>query len=465
MNVRLAVALLVSFLTSCSSDARKNVPQPTRPNVLFIAVDDLNDWIGALGGHPQAATPNIDRLAEQGVLFTRAYCSAPACNPSRAAMMTGIRPSNSGIYHNSNPWREAMPNAVTLPQHFMTHGYTAMGAGKIFHGRFPDPPSWDVYYPSKTQTKPKDPEPPGRPLNGIPKTAHFDWGPVEVLDSAMGDAKVADWVIEQLGKEYDQPFFLACGIYRPHLPWYVPSEYFDAFPVDQIELPKTIENDLDDIPPLGVRRANPGRDHKNVRDYQQWHRAVQGYLASIAFADRQIGRVLDALDRSPHVGNTIVVLWTDHGWNLGEKQHWRKFALWEDTTRTPLIFVAPGVTEAGARCDRPVNLIDVYPTLLDLCNLTTRAELDGRSLKPLLVDPTAAWEPPSLTTHGRNNHALRTERFRYIRYEDGTEELYDHESDPHEWHNLARDPQSDTVKEQIARWLPSRNVEEVRAER
>ncbi len=218
-------------------------------------------------------------------------------------MMTGIRPSSSGVYHNGNPWREAMPDAVTLPQHFMAHGYTAMGAGKIFHGRFPDPPSWDAYYPSKTQTRPNDPQPPGRPLNGIPKTAHFDWGPVDVQDPAMGDAQVADWVIQQLGKEHDQPFFLACGIYRPHLPWYVPAQYFDAFPVDQIELPETIENDLDDIPPLGVQRANPGRDHKNVRDHQQWHRAVQGYLASIAFADRQIGRVLDALGRSRHAGN------------------------------------------------------------------------------------------------------------------------------------------------------------------
>jgi arylsulfatase A-like enzyme len=460
MKLRILLLLVAAWWSA--------VPAPAsaadKPNVLFIAVDDLNDWIGVLGGHPQAATPHIDRLSERGMLFTHAYCAAPACNPSRAALMTGIRPSTSGVYTNPDPWRRAMPNAVTLPQHFMQHGYTALGSGKIYHGSFPDPPSWDTYFPSKTRQKPADPLPANRPLNGIPRTAHFDWGPVDADDAAMGDAQVADWVIGQLRQEHEKPFFLACGFYRPHLPWYVPRKYFDPFPVDKIQLPETREDDLDDVPAAGVKIARPQGDHARVTAHEQWHRAVQGYLASIAFADAQLGRVLDALDRSPHRGNTIIVFWTDHGWHLGEKQHWRKFALWEEATRTPLIIVAPGVA-AGSRCDRPVNLLDIYPTLVELCGLPARTELEGVSLQPLLEDPESPWDRPSLTTHGRNNHALRSERYRYIRYADDSEELYDHQRDPREWVNLAGNPQFDHVKRELAAWFPEKNVPQVKRNR
>lgn len=448
--------LLFAVVVSISS----SVHGKEKPNVLFIAVDDLNDWIGVLGGHKQSVTPNIDRLAERGMLFANAHCAAPACNPSRAALMTGIRPSTSGCYLNSNPWRTAMPDAVTLPQHFMAHGYTAIGSGKIYHGRFPDPPSWNAYFPSKKQQKPNDPLPEGRPINGIPKTAHFDWGPVDVDDSKMGDAQVADWVIDQLGKKPDKPFFLACGFFRPHLPWFVPKKYFDQFPVDSIELPKTIVDDLKDVPAAGVKMARPSGDHARVTKHDQWQKAVQGYLASIAFTDAQIGRVLDAYDKSLQRDNTIIVFWTDHGWHLGEKQHWRKFALWEEATRTPLIVVAPGLTKSGTRCERPVNLLDIYPTLVDLCELKENKSLEGASLRPLLADPKAKWDRPSLTTHGLNNHALRGDRFRYIRYADGSEELYDHDSDPMEWKNLAADNEYDDVKQNLAKWLPKKNTPE-----
>jgi len=430
-----------------------------KPNVLFVAVDDLNDWIGVLGGHPQSKTPNIDGLASRGMLFTRCYCAAPACNPSRAALMTGIRPATSGVYRNPNPWRQAMPDAVTLPQHFMNHGYTALGSGKIYHGAFPDPPSWDEYYPSKAKQKPADPNPSQRPVNGIPRTAHFDWGPLDVQDAEMGDAQVADWVIKQLNEQHTKPFFLACGMFRPHLPWYVPAKYFDQYPLTQIELPRTLATDLDDVPPAAVRMARPSGDHAKVVKHKQWHLAVQGYLASIAFADAQIGRVLDALDHSQYADNTMIVFWTDHGWHLGEKQHWRKFALWEEATRTPLIVVGPGV-RPDSRCDRPVNLLDIYPTLIELCGLSPRDQLEGTSLTPLLADPSAEWNRPSLTTHGRQNHALRSDRYRYIRYADGSEELYDHTRDPAEWNNLAQDSKYDEVKHDLAKWLPQRNVPE-----
>ncbi len=441
-------------LASCGLGAAR---KPDRPNVLFIAVDDLNDWIGCLGGHPQTRSPNIDRLAKRGVLFPNAQCAAPACNPSRAALLTGIRPSTSGVYLNPQPWRPVMPDALTLPQHFMAHGYRATGAGKMFHGPYSDPASWHEYWPSKTRNRPGDPMPDGRPLNGIPNTAHFDWGPVAARDEDMGDWQVADWAREQLAQPHEDPFFLAVGIFRPHLPWYVPPKYFEMFPPEKVVLPKVKKTDLDDVPEIGRRMARPQGDHKKVVESDNWARAVSGYLASIAFADACVGRVLDALDASPYADNTIIVLWGDHGWHLGEKLHWRKFALWEEAARAPLMMAGPGIAKGG-ECTRPVSLMDIYPTLVDMCGLGPNERLEGRSLRPLLENPKAEWEPPALTTHGRNNHSLRSERWRYIRYRDGSEELYDHARDEMEWTNLAGDPAYDAIKKRLARYLPETNV-------
>jgi arylsulfatase A-like enzyme len=435
-----------------------------KPNVLFIAIDDLNDWIGKLDGHPQTLTPHIDRLADRGVLFANAHCAAPACNPSRAALMTGIAPYRSGVYVNPQPWKPVLGDKVTLPQHFMQHGYRAIGSGKIYHGRYPDPESWDDYWPSQTRNRPGDPTPNVKSVSGL-NMSHFDWGPVDVDDPEMGDTQVVDWVIGQLGAERDKPLFLACGIFRPHLPWYVPRKYFDRFPVDEVQLPAHRDDDLDDIPAAGVKMANPSRDHAAVCKHDQWHAAVQGYLASISYTDGQVGRLLDALDASPHADNTVVVLWTDHGWHLGEKQHWRKFALWEEATRTPLIFVAPrgtpGLaqgTPAGTRIDKPVSLLDIYPTLVALCGLPARNGLSGQSLVPLMADPAADWERPAITTHGRLNHAIRTDRWRYIRYADGSEELYDHDADPMEYANLAGRAEYEAIKQKLSAWLPKENV-------
>lgn len=431
-------------------------PAGQRQNVLFIAIDDLNDWIGCLGGYPGAKTPNLDRLAARGMLFTNAHCSAPVCNPSRASIMTGIRPSTSGVYHNRQPMRKSsvLQDAVTLPQHFMAHGYRAAGAGKIYHGGYPDPKSWDEYFPSQTQTKPPDPLPDQRPVNGIPKTAHFDWGPLKDSDGDMGDWKVTDWVAGELKKKHEKPFFLACGIYKPHLPWYVPEKYFDMYPLDKITLPAVKEDDLDDVPPVGKDFAIRSGDHKKVTEHNQWRQAVQGYLASLTFADACVGRVLDALDASAYAKNTTVVLWSDHGWHLGEKLHWRKFALWEEATRNVFMISAPGLTKPGSRSSRPVSLIDVYPTLIDLCGLSPKKELEGQSLRPLLENPSAKWERPALCTHGRGNHSVRDDRWRYIRYNDGTEELYDHESDKLEWNNLAGEAKYADTKRRLAQWLP-----------
>jgi arylsulfatase A-like enzyme len=295
--------------------------------------------------------------------------------------------------------------------------------------------------------------------------SHFDWGPVDADDAEMGDTQVVEWVIRQLQSEQDTPLFLACGIFRPHLPWYAPRQYFDQFPIDSIQLPEHREDDLDDIPPAGLKMAKPSGDHAAVLKHSQWQAAVQGYLASISYTDGLVGRLMDALDASPQANNTVVVLWTDHGWHLGEKQHWRKFALWEEATRTPLIFVAPrGTPGLGdgtprkTRIDKPVSLLDIYPTLVELCGLPARDGLSGQSLVPLLADPDATWERPAITTHGRLNHAVRSERWRYIRYEDGSEELYDHESDAMEYTNLADVSDYEPVKQKLAAWIPQENA-------
>ncbi|MBI1357132.1 MAG: sulfatase-like hydrolase/transferase [Acidobacteria bacterium] len=416
-----------------------------RPNVLMIAIDDLNDWIGALGGHPQSLTPNIDRLAQRGVLFRAAYCQAPSCNPSRASLLTGIRPSTSGVYQNNDVWRDAMPLATTLPQHFQLHGYEVLGGGKIFHGPMNEAQSWDYYYNPPGFLHPGD-----EPVNGL-DMGHFDWGPLQVDDDQTADTMLAHWASDYLGKKRNRPFFLACGFYRPHLPWYAPEKYFEKFPEAATLLPKYLANDLDDVPASAPHNQ---RDHDNVTSSGQWKKAVASYLACIHYADTNVGRVLDALDAGPHAQNTIIVLWTDHGWHLGEKNHWRKFTLWEESCRVPLIFAGPGSRD-NRTCDRPVELLDIYPTLIDLAGLPTRPELEGRTLRPLLEEPSAEWDKPALTSNGPDKTSVRTERWRYTKYPDG-EELYDHWQDPQEWDNLASSPAYADVKAELAALLPRR---------
>jgi arylsulfatase A-like enzyme len=285
----------------------------------------------------------------------------------------------------------------------------------------------------------------------------------------MLDGINAKWIITELKKPQEKPFFLAYGLTKPHLTWSVPQKYFDLHPLEGIKLPPTKKGDLDDLPAFGKKLARevydpsgerdfavkPNGDHANVIVNNQWLKAVQAYLATISFADAQIGRVLDALDRSGHADNTIIVLWGDHGWHLGEKNHWRKHALWDVSTRTPLIFSAPQGVAKDKLCQRPVSLIDIYPTLIDLCELPKRRGLDGQSLKSLLENPERKWDRPVVITYGLNNHAVQTERWRYIRYRDGGQELYDHERDPNEWTNLASIPKYSSVKTELANSLPA----------
>jgi arylsulfatase A-like enzyme len=425
------------------------------PNVLFIAVDDLNDWIGCLGGHPQTKTPNFDRLAASGVLFKNAYCPAPSCNPSRTAVLSGVPPHRSGLYQNTQKLREVMPQAELMPRWFSRHGYRSAGSGKLLHYVI-DPQSWDDYFPAKANDNPfpRTFDPPKRPLNlprdGPWQYSETDWAALDVTDEQFGgDWLVTKWVGEQLTREHDQPFFLACGIYRPHEPWFVPKQYFEPFPLDSIQLPPGVkEGDLDDVPPMGQKIAR-NRYFPHIQQHQQWKQGIQAYLASIHFADAMLGRVLAALEKSPHRDNTIVVLWSDHGWHLGEKEHWQKFTGWRVCARVPLIVrvpkgapALPEGTRAGGICTRPVSLVNLFSTLTELCAVPAKPDIEGLSLVPLLRDPSAPWPHAALTHLDMpENYALSTERWRYIHYRDGGEELYDIDADPHEWTNLATKPE------------------------
>ena len=449
-----------------------------RPDVLFISIDDLNDWVGVLGGHPQAKTPNIDALAARGMVFTNAHAVAAICNPSRTALMLGLRPSTTGVYENDPSWldHEHLADLPTIPRYFRDHGYRTQGAGKIFHAHtysggafagYQDARAWDAYYPSFERQLPDEVGPPDRPANDNPINIRFDWSHVVTDDRAMGDGQVAAWISERLLESADRPRFTAAGIYRPHPPWYVPQAYFDAHPLPDIVLPTVPENDLDDVSEITREFTRgtfmpPLEIHEWMVEANRWAEGVQAYLASVTFADAMVGHILDALDRSGRADNTIIVLWSDHGWHLGEKLRWRKHTLWEESTRVPLIFVVPGVTTPGSRSDRTVSLLDLFPTLAELADIDVPGHLEGTSLAPLLNDPDAQWDRPAISTHLFGNHAVRSERYRYIRYNDSSEELYDHDADPNEWHNLADDPGYADVKAELANWLPAENAPDLR---
>jgi arylsulfatase A-like enzyme len=443
----------------------------TRPNVVMISVDDLNDWVGCLG-YRNVQTPNIDALARRGVLFANAHCASPLCNPSRTAILTGQAAHKTGIYDNDQFWKPHLPGAVTLPMFLRAHGYTAAGAGKIFHhtsGMNP-PDQWDDFqlqvfddpwyrreewYPWNK----KIPAPAGHPFNGLKEfPGEFDWGVPPAAESEYGDMRAVEYGERFLSRAHAQPFFLAIGLWHPHIPMYSPQRFFDLYPRDGVRLPQVLENDLDDVPPIGREFAAFRRDEfdRIVRE-GKWRDAVQAYLAATTFADSMVGRLLKAVENSRGASNTIVIFWSDNGWHLGEKQHFHKSTLWQRSTHVPLIFAGPGMRQTGVARQQPVSLIDLYPTICDLCGLPVREELDGESLRPLLVDAKTK-RKPALITFLPGNFAVRDERWRYIRYRDGAEELYDERKDPDDFHNLAADPRLASVKQRLARYIPDRSA-------
>jgi len=459
--------LLVFVLLGLAEFAHATEALP--PDVLFIVVDDLNDWISLLDRDAPIKTPNLERLAQRGTLFTRAYCASPACNPSRVSTLTGLRPSTSGVYGNKSDWRGALPNHPTLMQHFRTAGYDVRGAGKIFHhhlnGAFHDDASFDSFQHMPAQRYP------AKKLNGALEygSRNTDWGAWPPNEEETIDFQTASYCINALrNPPSSKPLFLACGIYKPHSPFFAPPKYHEPWLAPNADIPLPVRNaaDWDDLP-AGAQALMKskkwfwrGMERVNKNQAGSYHDFIRAYAACARLADAQIGRVLDALDKSPRRDSTIVVLWADHGFHLGEKDHIEKFALWEKSNHIPFIVVAPGITKPGSVCEAPIDLTAVYPTLLELCELRSDNEYDGKSIVPLLREPKGKWSRPALMTYMKGNHAVRSERWRYIRYADGSEELYDHTLDSNEWKNLASEELED-VMARHRKWLPRAEVEQV----
>ena len=483
----LSTLLLVPLAGLQAADA------PHAPyNVLFIAIDDMNDWVGTFGGAPQeqSATPQIDRFIANGAMaFQQANCAAPMCGPSRAALLSGFMPNRTGIYANSQKMMESslVQTHLTLPEYFSRNGYYTLSTGKIFHKHPGDQGqwAWDLWNaedggkgggtdPEHLTTRKRN-QVDGK-KNVVPAVesdgdeggegegTDFAWGPTKGGKEETKDWKAAEWAVQQLAIPREKPFFLALGISKPHLPWIVPQEYFDRHPLESIKIPKISDTDLNDITtPTGEVKFKPTSDYKWVKqDPALFKGAIQGYLAASSLADDCVGYVLDALAKSPLRDNTIVVIWGDHGWHLGEKQRFRKFTLWAESTRTPLIIRVPGMT-ARQDCPRPVSLMDIYPTLIELCGLPVKNNIDGRSIAQLLREPNMAWPYPSITINAKGSACVHDERWYYIRYNDGTEEFYDMEKDPMQWTNIAKSDNAEigAQKERLAKFSPSSFVPDV----
>ncbi|WP_296700589.1 sulfatase [Algoriphagus sp.] len=461
--------ILVLFL-SCAK--KEKVELLEHPNVLFISLDDMNDWTQTMLGNDQAITPNLLNFGKEAVNFKNNYCASPGCNPSRSATLTGIHTYNSGMYSNYQDWRNVpmLANTTTLNQLFKQNGYYTAGAGKIYHYLQVDSLGWDDYYPTIKRPMPKDNIPENAPVNMEPfkyMYGAFDWSGLPISDEETGDFESVNFISEQLKKDHDKPFFLAAGIYRPHLPWYVPQKYFDMFPLESIELPKTLEGDTTDLGNVAKELISRGGNyHKHVVEADQWKKAIQGYLASIAFADEMVGRLLTALSESPYADNTIVVIWSDHGWQLGEKMHWRKFALWENVTKTVMMMKVPkGIQQMpegsfiGGESTNLTSLLDIYPTLVDLCGLPSKTNFDGVSLKSILSKPDKKVSRPIITTYDYGSYSIRFDNWHYIKYIDDSEELYNLENDPEEWHNLAVLDTLIEMKIKMASFIPNNPID------
>ena len=439
------------FFSNLSQGAKEKL------NVLFICADDMNVDLGVYG-HPQVKTPHLDRLAEHGVVFERAYCQQSLCGPSRTSVMTGLRPEETEILTNSNKMREINPDIITLGQAFRQNGYFSARAGKIYHYGNPsmigtdghdDPQTWDEKYNpigmDRTQQEYITRYGRGRQKDNNLGISMAWWDPVS-KDTDHTDGKVASKIIDLIEQKKDEPFFLAAGFFNPHCPYVAPKKYFDLYPLDQITMQDLDEakRDLEDVPPIAL-----GRDLANWPYYfaditmDQARKCKQAYFATQSFVDAQVGRLMDALAKNDILDKTIIVFWSDHGYFLGEKGLWYKRKAFERSTRVPLIISAPGMTK-GERSNKPVELLDLYPTLIDLCGISVSSRLQGKSLRPLLNDPNAkSWKKPAVTLvwYGRDawGYSLRTERYRYIEWLEGKagKELYDHANDSEEVTNLA----------------------------
>lgn len=458
--LRCWAVFLCAFLCGVGEFRLRAADKPSRPNVLFIAVDDLNTALGCYGNR-LVKSPHMDRLAAHGVRFERAYCQYPLCNPSRASILTGLRPDSTKVLENKTFFRDTVPDVITLPQCFRRNGYFAARVGKLYHYGVPgqigtsgldDPASWQQVINPRGRDKDEE-DLLTRLTPQLQIGASLAYYADDGQDAEHTDGRGAAAAIELLEKHQDEPFILAVGFYRPHVPFITPKPYFDLYSLDEIKLPERRTSDRESKPPvaLTVRPPNYGLSDEEQRQ------AIRAYYASVSFVDAQIGHVLDALDRLGLADKTIVVLWGDHGWHLGEHGLWQKMTLYEESARVPMIVAAPGAAGNGKSCASPAELVDLYPTLVELCGFEPPEHLEGESLKPLLDDPAGAGQPGAFTqvVHNENGkpvmgRTVRTARYRYTEWNDGASgsELYDHETDPQEFENVARAPeQAEVVKE------------------
>jgi arylsulfatase A-like enzyme len=488
--IGLGLSAAVAALPATGAAEPATLAAGKRPNVLMIIVDDYAASLHDVAQAGPVRTPNLDRLAKRGTWFNRAYNASPICCASRTAILTGVQTSKTGIYYNNQAYRRvpgSIAKAEALPGHFRRNGYVVAGYGKIAHTPFMEDDVGDYtpgYYKihnrvgdvSYTDEMLLDHHVLPGSRRSVPKQSNhalhanwnWDWGVLPDdwdRDDPMRlqqDTEQANRSIEFLRTSHDAPFMLICGFWRPHISWTVPKRYFDRYPLESIRLPTGyLPGDLDDLPKPARWIASHRGEHANVVAGGLWKECLQAYYASISYADEQVGRVLDALEKSPHNENTIVVFLADNGFHTGEKEHWLKFALWEQTCRVAFSIAAPGMKPQELRA--PVGTIDIYPTLNRLCGLPapTTHELDGVDLTPLLEGKNPDPDRAVLSTYGPGNHSIRNSRFRYIRYRDGNEELYDHDQDPHEWTNLAAHPRHAETKAKLAKHLPKHDAPQV----
>lgn len=452
-----SIAALVLLVSVSFSGAETTTP----PNVLFISIDDLNDMPRFMGRYPDALTPHMDRIAARGISFSRAHTPYPLCGPARASVMTSTLATTHG-FHSHTGDREVKARGremgtSTLPELFKSHGYHVMAVGKLFHNHVPPGTVDESGARGKWDQHPK-----GRQNFKSNKTL-TDWAYWPRKEEDMADAQAADWASERLAKEYEQPFLMMVGFIRPHVPWIVPDRYFDLYPEPgKLTMPPYKPDDLDDVPKRS-RFLNIATEMPNtgmlIRK-KQWNEVIHAYLASCSFVDHHLGRVLDALESGPEADNTLIVLWSDHGYHLGEKGSFQKHSLWERSSHVPLVFAGPGI-EPKQVCGRPVSLIDLLPTLAELCGLPAMQAWEGRSLAPLIENPEKEWPHPVITTWQGRNYAIQTESHRYLIYDDGSEELYDHQDDLDEWHNLAEQSEFTPLKTELRGYVPETYEERV----
>ena len=479
------VVLLLLFSFSCTQSKHKNQSKnknlvavnqvSDQPNIIFFAVDDMNDFVNPLG-HEQAITPNLDRLAEKGVVFSNAHAPNSYCAPSRTAIWTGLQSSTTGCYRDEI-YQYDYPDLVPMHEAFKQAGYSTYGAGKLFHhpGGHVDLDGWDAYFARNEEIRTKGyptgydgddlPRPPGGPnspyykklgINKLIGAGFLEWWgvPEEDTHKLMGVQRTK-WICDMLKEKHDKPFFMGLGLYTPHFPNYAPQKYFDLYDVEKIILPELPEDDLEDLP-ADIQKKQTNRRNQHLVKLQKigaYKEAVRAYLAAVSYADGLLGEVLDALEASAYKDNTIVVFWSDQGYHLGEKGDWGKHTLWSETSRVPLLISGANIP-SNKRVESTAGLIDLYPTLMELCNLPKQHKMDGKSLVPELMDDSYEDRDLFIPYHQKGSYAVVNENYRYIHYENGGEEFYNVKEDQNEWYNLISDEKNRAIIDKMKQVVP-----------